>query len=75
MAKTIHTQEYKQFIDKLKKARLSAGLTQKDAAEKLNKPQSYISKAESGQQRGDVVELEKFARLYDKKNLNFFIKQ
>ncbi|PIR92067.1 hypothetical protein COU01_03785 [Candidatus Falkowbacteria bacterium CG10_big_fil_rev_8_21_14_0_10_44_15] len=73
MAKTIHTQEYKQFIDKLKKARLSAGLTQKDAAGKLNKPQSYISKVESGQQRIDVVELNKFTKLYSKKDLNFFI--
>jgi len=74
MAKTIHTIEYKQFIDKLKKARFSAGLTQKDVAEKLNKPQSYISKVESGQQRVDVVELNKFAKLYNKKDLNFFIK-
>lgn len=71
MGKTIHTNEYKQFITKLKQARLSAGLTQKQAAKKLNKPQSYISKIEARQQRVDIVELNKFAKIYNK-NLTFF---
>ncbi|MBU4375732.1 helix-turn-helix transcriptional regulator [Patescibacteria group bacterium] len=71
MGKTIHTNEYKQFITKLKQARLSAGLTQKQAAKKLNKPQSYISKIEAGQQRVDIIELNKFAKIY-KKNLVYF---
>lgn len=74
MAKTIHTKEYKRFIAKLKQARLSVGLTQKDAAEKLNKPQSYISKIEAGQQRIDIIELKKFAKAY-KKPLDYFIKK
>ncbi|MBI5306663.1 helix-turn-helix domain-containing protein, partial [Candidatus Wolfebacteria bacterium] len=39
----------------------------------LKKPQSYISKVETGEQRIDVIELKLFADLY-KKDLNFFIK-
>jgi transcriptional regulator with XRE-family HTH domain len=71
MVKTIHTTEYKQFITKLKQARLSARLTQKQAAKKLNQPQSYISKIETRQQRIDIIELNKFAKIY-KKDLTYF---
>lgn len=38
------------------KARNSANLTQKDVAELLGKPQSYVSKYESGERRLDVIE-------------------
>lgn len=72
MTKTIHSKEYKQFIAKLKEARVFAKMKQKDVAEKLNKPQSYISKIETGQQRVDVIELKKIAKLY-KVKINYFI--
>ena len=42
-------------------------------AQKLRRPQSYISKCESGEWRVDVVELMEFARLY-KRDLTFFVK-
>ncbi|MBU1102493.1 helix-turn-helix transcriptional regulator [Patescibacteria group bacterium] len=73
MTKTIHLKEYKKFITKLKQARLNAGLKQEEAAEKLSKPQSYISKIEAGQQRIDIIELKKLAKIY-KKDINYFIK-
>ena len=73
MTKTIHTNEYKIISDKLKKARCEAGMTQKESAKRLKKPQSYISKAESAEQRIDVVELKQFAKLY-KKTIDYFIK-
>jgi transcriptional regulator with XRE-family HTH domain len=38
-------------------ARKKAGLTQLEVAERLGKPQSYVSKVESGERRIDVVEL------------------
>jgi len=72
MVKSIRTKEYQYFTEKLRKARLEAGLTQVGVARKLNRPQSYISKVEAGEQRIDVIELKKFAKLY-KKNINYFI--
>ena len=55
---------YRKFLDRLKSARLEAGLTQDEVGRKLRKPQSYISKCESGERRVDVVELEQFGELY-----------
>lgn len=73
MPKTIHTNEYHKVIERLKKARLDVGLTQKEVSEKIKKPQSYVSKVEAGEQRVDIIELKLFADLY-KKNLDYFIK-
>lgn len=72
MGKSIHTKEYKIFVERLKKARLEAGLTQVEVAEKLGRPQSHISNVENGQQRVDVVELKRFAKLYGK-TINYFL--
>lgn len=55
-----------------RQAREDAGLTQADAAKGLGRPQSFVSKCESGERRVDVIELQDFAVLY-KKPLNFFI--
>lgn len=71
MSKSIHSNEYKTVIKKLREAREAAGLTQTEAAEKLGKPQSYISKIERGERRIDVVELSAIAKLYFKKPLWF----
>ena len=73
MKKSIHTKEYAYFVEKLRKARQEAGLTQVQVAKKLKRPQSYISNVESGQQRVDVVELQKFAKMYEK-DVNYFFK-
>ncbi|KKS34225.1 MAG: DNA-binding helix-turn-helix protein [Parcubacteria group bacterium GW2011_GWC2_42_13] len=73
MSKSIYSKEYQNIIKKLKKARLNAKLKQEDVAEKLNKPQSYISKIERGERRLDVAEMKKFAKLYNK-DINYFIK-
>jgi transcriptional regulator with XRE-family HTH domain len=73
MAKTIYSETYRKITGLLKKARLEAGLSQLEAAKKLKKPQSYISKCESNERRVDIVELRSFAQVYNKK-LNFFIK-
>jgi len=73
MVKSIHTKEYAYFVERLRKARLEAGLTQTQVAKKLRRPQSHISNVESGQQRVDVVELQRFAKLYGK-DINYFVK-
>lgn len=73
MGKSIRTKEYQDFAERLKKARVEASFTQVEAAKKLKRPQSYISKAEAGEQRLDVVEIKKFANLY-KKDIGYFVK-
>ena len=57
MAKTIHTPEYRLLTQLLRQLRTQAGLRQKELADMLGKPQSYVSKYESGERRLDVVEL------------------
>lgn len=73
MSKTIATKEYARFIEKIKKARYESGLLQIDVAKKLKRPQSYISRVESGEYRLDIMEVKKFAKLYEK-DINYFIK-
>jgi len=73
MVKSIHTKQYAYFVERLRKAREEAGLTQVQVAKKLKRPQSHVSNVESGQQRVDVVELQTFAKLY-KKDISYFIK-
>ncbi len=73
MEKTIYSKEYKYISSQLRKARLELELIQKQVAKKLKKPQSYISKVESGEQRIDIIELKAFSKLY-KKKIDFFIK-
>ena len=73
MSRSIYSKDYKEIIERLKKARIEAGLAQQEVADKLDKPQSYISKIESGERRLDVAEIKKFAVIY-KKDISFFIK-
>jgi transcriptional regulator with XRE-family HTH domain len=68
---SIHSRKYQEFLIKLKAARLDAGLTQTVVAKKLKKPQSFVSKCESGERRVDVIELRQFADLY-RKPLGYF---
>ena len=72
--KTIYTGQYKAIIDKLKEARLQQQLTQTEVAKSLKVGQSFISKIESGQYRLDIIQLQEFANLYNKR-LSFFIKE
>ena len=64
--------EYVAFRRSLKRAREKAGLSQSEAARRLGKPQSFVSKCESGERRVDFVELKAFARLYGV-SINFFL--
>ena len=73
MSKSIYSKDYKEIINRLKKARIEAGLSQKAVADKLGKPQSYVSKIESGERRLDVAEVKKFSDIY-KKEISQLIK-
>jgi len=73
MSKSVYSKDYEAIIERLKKARIEAGLSQQAVADKLGKPQSYISKIELGERRLDVAEMKKFAEIY-KKEVSYFIK-
>ena len=72
MNKTIYDKDYKKLLVKLKRAREEAGLTQAEAARRLEITQSTMSKCESGDRRIDIIELRHFARVYEKR-LRYFI--
>jgi len=72
MGGSIYSVRYRAFLQRLRSARLEANLTQVEVAQKLNQPQSYVSRCESGERRVDVVELTDFAMIY-KKPLEYFV--
>ncbi|MBN9409192.1 MAG: helix-turn-helix domain-containing protein [Burkholderiales bacterium] len=47
---------YRKLRQSLIDSRHAAGLTQRDVAAKLKRPQSFVSKYESGERQLDVVE-------------------
>ena len=67
-----HTPRYQQFLERLRAARLAVGPTQTEVARRLGKPQSFISKSESGERRVDAVEFADFARIYEQRMETFF---
>jgi len=69
----LYSQKNKKLLEKLRSARLEAGLTQIEAGKKLKRPQSYLSKIERGERKIEAIELGEFARVY-KKEVGYFIK-
>ena len=61
LLKSVFTTEYRNFLQQLINARKLAGLTQREVATRLGKPQSFVSKYENGERRLDVVEYLKVA--------------
>lgn len=60
-SKALQTKRYRAFLERLKRARLEAGLTQAEVATKLGRKQTWVSKCELGERRVDFVELEDLA--------------
>jgi transcriptional regulator with XRE-family HTH domain len=73
MGRTIRTKEYAIFIERMKKARAESGLLQVEVAKAMKRPQSYISRVESGEYRLDILEVKRFAKLY-RKSVDYFLK-
>ena len=73
MPRAIYQKDHQAIVKRLKSARIEIGLGQVEAAKKLSRTQSYLSKIESGQRRFDVLQLKEFAKIY-KKPLDYFLK-
>ena len=65
MAGLTRSKEYRAMMVILRDARNAAGLSQGDVADRLRKPQSYVSKVEGGDRRIDVIEFIEFAYAID----------
>jgi len=63
--KSVHTDRYNRFLKLIIDARKRAGLTQQELADRLKKPQSYVSKYERGERRLDVIEFLEISRLLE----------
>ena len=59
-----YDERYQRLLLRLRDARVGCGLTQAHVAHVLGKPQSYISRCESGERRLDVIELTELAAVY-----------
>ena len=57
MPKSIFSVAQEKLQKLLRQVRTEAGFTQNELAEKLQRPQSFVSKYESGERRLDLVEL------------------
>lgn len=57
MANSIHDPRYKRLVGMIVQARKDSGLTQREIAQLLRKPPSYVAKVESLQRRLDLIEL------------------
>lgn len=62
MKKSINTREAKLVAEMLYQLRVSLGMRQSDLAKKLQVPQSFVSKLESGERRIDIIELRDMLR-------------
>ncbi len=62
LPKSLYSETYSRFLRLLRKARLSSGLTQEEIARRLGRPQSFVSKCESGERRVDIAELLAFCK-------------
>jgi transcriptional regulator with XRE-family HTH domain len=54
--KSVHSAGQTAFCELMIRARKAAGLTQRDLAKRLRRPQSFVAKYEGGERRVDVVE-------------------
>lgn len=63
--KSIYSAEYQRLCGFLRQLRREAGLTQVQVAARLDVPQSFVSKYESGERRLDAIELLHVVRALD----------
>ena len=74
MPKSIFSESQEKLQTLLREARQNAGFNQTELAEKLGRPQSFVSKYESGERRLDIIELLEVCRAMDI-SLSSFVKR
>ena len=63
---SLHSQQYRAFLGRLRQARAEAGLTQIELGQAVGRSQTWVSKCELGERRVDVVELAELAQVLGK---------
>jgi transcriptional regulator with XRE-family HTH domain len=58
------SEPYEAVQDLLRELRMAAGLRQSDVADRLNAPQSFVSKYEAGERRLDIIEVRTLCSLF-----------
>ena len=71
MAGRHRTEQQRRLQLLLREVREEASLTQAELAERLGKPQSYVSKYESGERRLDLPEIERICSAVGVKMIDF----
>jgi transcriptional regulator with XRE-family HTH domain len=62
LRKTLRTRGHRTLIEILVAARVEAGLTQRDLAARLRRPNSFVGRMEAGERRVDVIEFIEIAK-------------
>ena len=60
---SLYPDEYRRLVASIVAARKNAGMTQSDLAKALGRPQSFVSKYESGERRLDPIEFVRISQL------------
>lgn len=68
------TEKYEEFCQLLVEERQNAGLSQQEVADRLGRPQTYVSKCELGTRRMDVVEFLEIAEIIEFDPITFIKK-
>lgn len=72
LANSLRDPRYRAFVARLIAARKQLGLNQRQLAERLEKPQSYVARVELHERRLDVVQLVEWVQALELEQRAFF---